>query len=465
MPPKRFEGKFGIPPSHPVESLLTQALYRLPETVSVEKIESLIRTLADKVNALRAQEDLQPLTGSEQQTLALKLARHYEDNGDATAIDIPTCVDALVESPRFLQSDKGSIAKLFELHEMKTLQKIAELRRKRAEITEKGTNESNPYENLFETTSGRYYLARLLNMPHLEDESTYMDHCVGTSTSYVSKMKKGEVEIFSFRDKATDQPVVTIEYDTRSHELLQVKAESDNIPTLADEFAPDLLEAIERLGETINDQGQPRTVESKGATHLRHLLSLREKQKANEPFSRDDLILLYELNEPIQGFDVDGREPLITVLHAGRHPQEDMLTIFDCTKEQIAHSMSEVREDTKAYVGELEPGIFQKLPEGFEHIYTSFPEKKIRREQVEIGGKSAEQLISEMEAAGINISGYAKSMLKNQYFVPGANREQATLIRLTVADLGFKTSATTAQVFERAQALGLELCPPDTGPN
>ena len=70
-----------------------------------------------------------------------------------------------------------------------------------------------------------------------------------------------------------------------------------------------------------------------------------------------------------------------------------------------------------------------------------------------------------MEAAGINISDYAKSMLKNREFVPGKNPEEATLIRLTVADLGFKSSATTDQIYERAQNLGLELCPADTGPN
>ena len=124
------------------------------------------------------------LTTKEVQTLQLKLARHFEDNGESAKIDVPTCVDALVESPRFLNSDKGSIEKLFELHEMKTLQKIAELRKKRAEMN--GGEMYNPYENLFETSNGKYYMARLLNMPHLEDESVYMDHCVGTSTSYVN---------------------------------------------------------------------------------------------------------------------------------------------------------------------------------------------------------------------------------------------------------------------------------------
>jgi hypothetical protein len=56
-------------------------------------------------------------------------------------------------------------------------------------------------------------------------------------------------------------------------------------------------------------------------------------------------------------------------------------------------------------------------------------------------------------------------MMDNPDFITGTNPEEAKLVRLTVADLGFKTSATTDQIYERAQALGLELCPADTGPN
>ena len=174
--------------------------------------------------------------------------------------------------------------------------------------------------------------------------------------------------------------------------------------------------------------------------------------------------MLYEINGTIEGFGYQ-KDPRIAELRQGRNTEEDMLVIFECTRDEIAHVPSQINENTKAYIGQLEPGIFQKLPENLEHVYTSFPEKKIRRENVEIGGKSAKQLLSEMEAAGINISDYAKSMLKNREFVPGKNPEEATLIRLTVADLGFKSSATTDQIYERAQILGLELCPADTGPN
>ena len=197
---------------------------------------------------------------------------------------------------------------------------------------------------------------------------------------------------------------------------------------------------------------------------MKMLTEIEQKVKQKQELTKDDLVLLYEINGTIEGFGYQ-KDPRIAELRQGRNTEEDMLVIFECAREQIAHVPSQINENTKAYVGQLEPGIFQKLPENLEHVYTSFPDKKIRRENVEIGGKSAEQLLSEMEAAGINISDYAKSMLNNREFVPGKNPEEATLIRLTVADLGFKSSATTDQIYERAQILGLELCPPDTGPN
>lgn len=344
MPPKRFEGKFGIPPSHPVESLLTSALYRLPESVSSEKIDSITKEIVTKVQ----EGGQQTLTPDEIKILQLKLVRYYENNRELAPLDISTLVDALVESPKFLQDDRGSIEKLLEIHEMKTLQKIAEIRRRRAEITAGNTNELNPYENLFETRSGEFYLARLLNMPHLEDESSYMSHCVGTSTSYINKIKRGDVEIFSFRDTHTHEPVVTIEYDTHSHRLLQVKKFNDQLPTLKDPYASDLLEAIERLGESTNDKGEQRIVASKEVTHLKRLLALKEKRTRNEPFTRDELLFLYEVNEPIQGFDI-GREPMIDAIRALRARTEDIKSMCDCSPEHLATNFTDLSATTEVF--------------------------------------------------------------------------------------------------------------------
>jgi hypothetical protein len=325
MPPKHFEGKFGIPPSHPTESLLTQALYRLPASISPEQIEDLSGEIVRKVNEERNHIDEIALSEEEVTNLKIKLARHLERNSEVIPIEIPTVVDALMESPRFLQSDKGSIGKLLKMHEMKTLQNVAELRRQKALQT--GNEGLNPYENLFET-SGGYYLARLLNMPHLRDESTYMKHCVGNSRSYINKMIRGDIEILSLREKATDQPLVTIEYDCKNHQLLQIKTKKDRIPTLADDFASDLLEAIERLPETRNDQNEPRIVKDFETQHLRHLIDLKEKQSRGDAFTKADLIFLHETSEQVKGFD--GRnEPFFEELQRTRNWKADMCQIYD----------------------------------------------------------------------------------------------------------------------------------------
>ena len=219
------------------------------------------------------------------------------------------------------------------------------------------------------------------------------------------------------------------------------------------------------LDEKLKEFGQEADTYNKKSQDMRLLTALESKHEKEEPFTKDDLTFLYEINSQIEGFGYE-RDPRIEELRKDRNTEEDMLVIFECTKDQIAHVPNEITENTKAYVGQLEPGIFQKLPAILEHVYTSFPEKKIRRENVEVGGKTAEELISEMEAVGIKLSDYARSMLLNKAeFIPTPNAENMTLIRLTIGGLGFKTSATTTQIFERAQELGLELCPPDTGPN
>ena len=220
----------------------------------------------------------------------------------------------------------------------------------------------------------------------------------------------------------------------------------------------------ESLDNKLQEFGSEADAYRKKSEDMRRLTLLEKKREEGVPFTKDDLVFLYEINSSIEGFGYQ-KDPRIEELRQERNPEEDMLVIFECERDEIAHVPSQINENTKAYVGQLEPGIFQKLPENLEHVYTSFPDKQIKRENVEIGGKTAERLISEMEAAGINISDYTKSMLKNREFVPGKNPEEATLIRLTVADLGFKSSATIDQIYKRAQILGLELCPPDTGPN
>lgn len=281
--------------------------------------------------------------------------------------------------------------------------------------------------------------------------------CTAGKSTAETQIENGDFYVYYTNDSNGEptQPrlAIRMEGDTRIGEVRGILPHQGVEPIMQ-----------EALDAKLQDFGGEADAYRKKSEDMKILTALDQKRQQEQPFTKDDLVFLYEINSSIEGFGYQ-TDPRIAELRKGRNTEEDMLVIFECTKEEIAHVPSQITKDTKAYVGQLEPDIFQKLPEGLEHVYTSFPEKKIRRESVEIGGKTKEQLIAEMEAAHINISDYAKSMMENPDFVPGKNREEATLIRLTVADLGFKTSATTDQIYERAQTLGLELCPPDTGPN
>jgi len=49
-------------------------------------------------------------------------------------------------------------------------------------------------------------------------------------------------------------------------------------------------------------------------------------------------------------------------------------------------------------------------------------------------------------------------------FVTLRRSEKIDLVRLTVGGLGFTDNPTTDQLYQKAQELGLELCPPEVGP-
>jgi hypothetical protein len=90
--------------------------------------------------------------------------------------------------------------------------------------------------------------------------------------------------------------------------------------------------------------------------------------------------------------------------------------------------------------------------------------KEINLHKITIGGKTQEQLEEELRQQGNQISPDAQSMLHSKDFTTKERKEQNILIRLSVTDLGFPQGATTDEIFNKAQELGMELCPPETGP-
>lgn len=282
-----------------------------------------------------------------------------------------------------------------------------------------------------------------------------------------TQLRGGDFYVYYTLDRQGKPTIPRIAIRMQENQIGEVRGVADNQQNLegnmagiAEEKMRDLPRA-ERYRKASADMKKVTEVYNKCFEENR---KTGEKTYQNPALTRDDLVFLYELDSQIEGFGYQ-RDPRIAELRATRDPEEDMPVVFGCTKEEIARRPEDINENTKAYVGKLAPGIFDKLPDNLGYIYTSFPEKRIRQEKIEIGGKTAKQLISEMEAAGINISNHAKDILKNREFNTGKNSEEETLIYLTVADLGFTGGATTDRIYERARELGLELCPAEVGPH
>ena len=442
-----------------------QTLTAFPDSVRREKEQAIMGAYHELSGRLAGQVGFE--FGERQQTvLKLKLARYFQ-NYDTC--DTSTLFDAIVETPKFINTDKGSLYRLLEVHEEKTAQKIAEIRKKRAEMGD--TEAYNPYENLFTTTSGDHYMARLLNMPHLEEESEYMDHCVGTSDSYVNRIKRGDIEILSFRavpkvNPASgklegDIPIMTIEYDLKTKTIRQMKKKSDAYLDPSDPYFEDVIDALKRMRETKTDMGEPRD-----------FLKISESELGN--INVADYHILTEHGE-VSFRDFDPTENAF-VLKMGRMeitpdtPKTDAAKILkivehiDCMSEEIAYGANDINERTKVYIGEWTPGIMYLLPEGVTDIYEQFPEKKVFMRTVETDPtiRNADDAIKKLEAEGYQLSDWTKGMLKKVIW--SGEKQSFELVSFSVKALGFPGNATYADICKKAKEIGLDLVPEEAGP-
>jgi hypothetical protein len=359
--------------------------------------------------------------------------------------------------------------RLLEVHEEKTLQKIAEIRKQRGDM--EGKEAYNPYENLFQTTSGEYYVARLLNMPHLQEESVYMNHCVGTSDSYVNKIKRGDVEILSFRSTPKintqtqklegDTPLITIEYNPKTKTITQMKKNSDRYLEPADPFYYEVIDALKQLRLSQSDNGA-----------LRDFKKIADSELQNIPVQ--DYHILTENGEvAFNDFDPDSGTFVIKIGKMEIYQEtskEDAVKILrivgdiKCTREEFAYGLDEVNENTKVYIGKWNPGIYAKLPSTVEYIYEEFPERKVFLRDVEFDPKIKDAEIAEktLLEKGHQIYDLTKQVLKKTPF--SGEKKNFKLVSFSVESLGFPNGATTKDIFDKAKELGLDLCPAEVGP-
>lgn len=218
------------------------------------------------------------------------------------------------------------------------------------------------------------------------------------------------------------------------------------------------------LDEKLKEFGSEADAFKKKSADMKILTAIEKKSKEGELFTKDDLVFLYEIDAYIEGFGYE-KDPRIQELRDQRNPEEDMLIIFECTKEQIARSSKEITENTKAYVAEWSVDIFQTIRKypNIKHIYESFPEKKIFMQILETDPviNTPEKAEKELRNKNMYLTDWGKDILYKTEF----SKESKTyeLVRFTVSQLGFPDGATIDKIYKRAEELGLELCPAETG--
>ena len=286
-----------------------------------------------------------------------------------------------------------------------------------------------------------------------------------------TQLKGGDFYVYYTHDRQGKPTIPRIAIRMQEDQIGEVRGVADNDQNLEGNVAVIAEEKMKEL------PGAERY--KKASADMKTLTTIDKKISHGENLNKDDLVFLYELNAPIEGFGYQ-RDPRIAELRGQRNLEEDMPIVFECEKNQIAHSIKEIKEGTKAYVGPLVPGIFDKIQEhDIDHVYTSFPESKIIIEKdFEAGPMTLREFEKQMErhnrstadrSLHIQLSGYAKDMMQKigtREHPALQEKETFSLVRLKVGDLGFPKgkNPTTDEVYRRIEELGLELCPPETGP-
>ena len=80
------------------------------------------------------------------------------------------------------------------------------------------------------------------------------------------------------------------------------------------------------------------------------------------------------------------------------------------------------------------------------------------------GLKSADNFRVTIKQVGMRISGWANDILGKSAFETSPCEGEIELVVASVAELGFKDGATLKNIYLRAKELGLDICPPEVGP-
>ncbi len=122
-------------------------------------------------------------------------------------------------------------------------------------------------------------------------------------------------------------------------------------------------------------------------------------------------------------------------------------------------------DDESAQLLNEHPGFAAYLAAGIRQFSTKGPVFPVYL-KIEVGGKSKEELLAELQSGGFFVSDWAKDIMSRPAWKPG-EKERVKFARVKVRELGFtdpKNLPTTAQIWARIQEFGHALCEPGDGP-
>lgn len=280
--------------------------------------------------------------------------------------------------------------------------------------------------------------------------------CTAGESTAVSQLKGGDFYVYYSLDQQNQPTIPRAAIRMEEGKIAEVRgiaAEQNLDPYIA-------YVVKEKLDEFPDGKAH-----EKKTSDMQKLTEIDRKTSAGEQLNAEELRFLYEIDAAIDGFGYN-RDPRIEEIRSKRNPKEDAPIVLVCQPNEIAWNQNEITDQTKAYIGPLFAQVFQ-MPK-IENIFTSFPDGIVRKGEREIGGETKEEfdanVMQELKRRGVNISSGAQSMEQSAEFTVQENREIITTIRLKVRDLGFTNSATTEQIYARAEEFGLELCPAEVGP-
>lgn len=84
--------------------------------------------------------------------------------------------------------------------------------------------------------------------------------------------------------------------------------------------------------------------------------------------------------------------------------------------------------------------------------------------QIDLDGLSKIDLLARLQSHSIMLNKYADILFSSDLFVPSSEKRLATIIELSIIDLGFRDGANLIEIQQKAKELSLHECPVELGP-